>query len=116
MFSIEDSSEPFRAFLGAILSVLKAVPVQPSIFDPYMEFDTILEEEDQGPLSEDDIDDDSGAYRGSSRTNTSSTPMTSSRGTAGHGVALMVRLITLSLPVTWLTPLLADYFLLSLLP
>src|ERR1700728_733577 len=59
LISIENSSEPFRAFLGAILSVIKGVPVDPSEYSPDMELDTITEE---GPLSEDDIDD----YQGDS--------------------------------------------------
>ena len=67
--SIEDSSEPFRAFLGAILFVVKGVVVGPSTFDPAMEFDTI-EEEDPGVLSENDIDGNSGAYRGRLSTGT----------------------------------------------
>jgi hypothetical protein len=62
MCSIENSSAPFRAFLGAMLSVLKGVPVQPSIFDSDMELDCIPEEEDKGLLP---IDDGSGAYPGS---------------------------------------------------
>jgi hypothetical protein len=68
-FSIEDSSEPFRAFLGAILSVVKGVPVESSAYNSDMEFDTfdtIEEEADKGPLPEDDIDDGSGSYQDSS--------------------------------------------------
>lgn len=62
MTSIEDSSEPFRAFLGAILSLTDGV----SKFDTSMELDTIIEEdEDQGPLPQDDIGNGSGAYRSS---------------------------------------------------
>ena len=41
MISIEGSSVPFRALLGAILSVVETVPVEPSEFSPYMEFDQI---------------------------------------------------------------------------
>ncbi|KAH9017321.1 hypothetical protein EDB85DRAFT_2096490 [Lactarius pseudohatsudake] len=44
MFSIEGSSEPFRAFLGAILSVLEGTPVPASEFNPSMVLDTIPEE------------------------------------------------------------------------
>ena len=59
--TIRDSSEPFRAFLGAILSVVKDVPVERSAYSSDMELDTIIEEEeDDGPLPE----DDSGAYSG----------------------------------------------------
>ena len=72
--SIEDSSEPFRAFLGAILSVVEGVAVGPSTFDPAMEFDTIKEEEDAGVLSENDIDGNSGAYRGRLSTGTARGP------------------------------------------
>jgi len=94
-YSIENSSEPFRAFLGAILSVLKAVPVQTSVFNPDMELDVIPEEEDKGPLPEDDVDDGSGAFRGSSGTDISSkVPTTRSRATTSHEATesgLMVR-------------------------
>ncbi|KAF8815478.1 hypothetical protein BYT27DRAFT_7333909 [Phlegmacium glaucopus] len=66
MISIDDSSVPFRALLGAILSVVKKVPVEPTEFNPNnMEFDTLVEEQDEGPLPEDDIDDGS-AYSASS--------------------------------------------------
>lgn len=43
IISIEDSSVPFRAFLGAILSVVEDVPVEPSDFGPHMQLDTIVE-------------------------------------------------------------------------
>ncbi|KAH9083891.1 hypothetical protein EDB83DRAFT_2669793 [Lactarius deliciosus] len=79
MFSIEGSSEPFRAFLGAILSVLAGAPVQASEFNSTMVLDIIPEEGDGGPLPEDDINDDLGEYQGRSTTNISSTlPMTTS--------------------------------------
>jgi hypothetical protein len=64
--SIQESSEPFRAFLGAILSVVKDVPVESSAYNPNMKLDTIEEEQDDGPLPEYDIDDGSGEYQGSS--------------------------------------------------
>ena len=63
--TIEDSSEPFRAFLGAILSVVKDVHVERSAYSPDMKFD-IIKEEDSSPLPEDNIVDDSGAYQGGS--------------------------------------------------
>ncbi|KAH9004927.1 hypothetical protein EDB86DRAFT_2796383 [Lactarius hatsudake] len=75
--SIEDSSEPFRALLGAILSVLKGVPVQASEFNPAMVPDTIPtipEKEEGGSSPEDNADDGSGEYRGSSTKNISSEP------------------------------------------
>jgi len=59
MISIENSSVPFRALLGAILSVAKKVPVEPTEFNPNMELVTIDEEEDGGPLPEDVTDDGS---------------------------------------------------------
>jgi hypothetical protein len=65
-FSIENSSEPFRAFLGAILSVVKGVPVESSAYNSDMEFDTIKEKANKGPLPEHDIDDGSESYQGSS--------------------------------------------------
>ena len=66
LISIEGSSEPFRAFLGAILSVIESVPVEPSVYSPDMELDIITEEHDDGPLPEHDIDDGSGDYQGDS--------------------------------------------------
>ena len=58
MLSIDDSSVPFRALLGAVLSVVKKIPVEPTEFDPDnpdMKLDTIVEEQDEGPLPENDI-------------------------------------------------------------
>ena len=76
--SIEDSSELFRAFLGATLSVIKGVPVEPSSFNPDMELDSIIgEDEDRGPLPEGDC---SGVYPGSSSKGTATDPLT----TCGH--------------------------------
>jgi len=78
--SIENSPEPFRAFLGAILSVVKDVPVEPSMYSQDMELDIITEDDDEGPLPEDDIDDDSGDYRGGSNGSvTTGNPLTRSR-------------------------------------
>ena len=48
---MEDSSQPFRAFLGAILSVHQNLPVQASELTPS---DDIPEEEDAGILEEED--------------------------------------------------------------
>ncbi|KAI0294177.1 hypothetical protein BC826DRAFT_1012766 [Russula brevipes] len=78
--SIDDSSEPFRAFLGAILSVVKGVAVEPSAYNPNIQLDTIEENQDKGPLPEDDIDDRSGEYQDSSgRGADASFPITRSR-------------------------------------
>ena len=52
MISIDDSSVPFRALLGAILSVVKKVPVERTEFTPNMKLDTLVE-------AKDDIDDGS---------------------------------------------------------
>ena len=46
------SSEPFRAFLGAILSVVKDVPVERSVYSSDMELDII--EDDESLLREDE--------------------------------------------------------------
>jgi len=81
--SIEDSSEPFRAFLGAILSVRKGAHVVPSTFNPHMELDTIMKDTDEGPLPEDDINDKSGPYRGSSIRSAAEPPTTRSRAQRG---------------------------------
>ena len=56
MISIDDSSVPFRALLGAILSVVKKIPVEPTEFNPNMELDTLVQKQAEGPLPEDDID------------------------------------------------------------
>jgi hypothetical protein len=83
--SIEDSSQPFRAFLGAIFSVVKGVPVEPSAYSPDMGLDTIEEDEDDGPPPEDDIDDGSGLYQGSSsRGSATGFPRTRCRARDGH--------------------------------
>ena len=69
MLNIKDSSVPFRALLGAILSVTNGVPVSTRTFDPQTAvLDPIPEEDsdDSGPLPENDLDDGSGAYSGGS--------------------------------------------------
>ena len=60
--TIKDSSDSFRAFLGAILSIVKEFPLSVSSADSlHMGLD-IKEEKDDGPLFEDGIDDDLGVY------------------------------------------------------
>ena len=100
--SIEDSSVPFRAFLSAILSAFEGDAVEPSIFNPNMLLDTIAEDEDEdeGPLREDDIDDGSGAYTGSSSTGTADPPVTRGRENAQFGLMVCP---PYSLNVMWLT-------------
>jgi hypothetical protein len=49
--------------LGAILSVVKDVPVESSAYNPNIELHIIEEEQDDGPLPEDDTDDGSGEYQ-----------------------------------------------------
>jgi len=83
--SINDSSKPFQAFLGAILSVVKGVSVKCSAYNSDMQFDTI-EEEDDGPSPEDDIDDGSGVYSSSSGGAATGSPTTCSRA-LGHNNA-----------------------------
>jgi hypothetical protein len=83
--TIRDSSEPFRAFLGAILSVVKDVPVERSAYKSDMKLDIITEEEDDSPLPEDDIDGGLGAYQDSSGgMATTSRPATRSRAHDEH--------------------------------
>ena len=83
--SIKDSSEPFWAFLGAVLSVVKDFPVERSAYSSDMELDIIMEEEDDWLLPEDDIVDDSGAYQGSSgRKAATSHPATRNRAHDEH--------------------------------
>jgi len=77
--SIKDSSEPFQAFLGANLSVLKGEGIEPSTFNPDMQLDTIIEETNEGPPPEDDIGGSS------SKAGATEPPMTHSRArAAGH--------------------------------
>jgi hypothetical protein len=70
--SIQESSEPFRAFLGAILSVVKDVPVESSAYNPNIELDTIEEEQD-------DIDDGSEYQDSSGSGADTGSPMNRSR-------------------------------------
>src|SRR5579863_9074025 len=80
--SIEESSEPFRAFLGAILSVVKDMPVEPCAYNPNIELDTIEKEQDGGPLPE----YGSGEYQVSSgRGADTGSPMTHSRARNSRG-------------------------------
>ena len=59
MINIDNSSVPFRALLGAMLSAVEKVPVEPTEFNPNMELDTLVQEQDEGPSPADDIDDGS---------------------------------------------------------
>ena len=105
-FTIKDSSEPFRAFLGAILSVVRDVPVEGSTYSSDMELDAIEEEEDDGPLPEDDIDNDSGAYQGSS-----SGRATGSRKDENNESELIVRpFLSWPIFIAWVAYLLLGYF------
>jgi hypothetical protein len=111
MISIEDSSKPFRVLLGAILSVVKTVPVEPSFFNREMELDIILEEQDEGPLPEDDIDDGSAYSPSSEEEMANDPPNTRNRHRAGQKKAesgLMVCPCLLS-PVIFLAHLLLDH-------
>jgi hypothetical protein len=58
MISTQDLPEPFRAFLGALLSILKNFPVEPSEFKPKLEFDTIERRETPDLEPGDDIEDE----------------------------------------------------------
>ena len=110
-FTIKDSSEPFRAFLGAILSVVRDVPVEGSTYSSDMELDVIEEKEDEGHLPEDDIDDDSGAYQGSSdRGATTSHPATRSRKDENNESELIVRpFLSWPIFIAWVAYLLLGY-------
>ncbi|KAF8272453.1 hypothetical protein EI94DRAFT_1769734 [Lactarius quietus] len=80
--SIQDSSEPFRAFLGAILSTHLDLPVEASVLSPSGgdipegEDAGISDEEDTGSSPEDDIDDGSGSFADRSSTSTVSSALT----------------------------------------
>jgi hypothetical protein len=46
MLDIVDSSVPFRAYFGSVLSVLKQVPVKPTVLPADLVLDTLQEEDD----------------------------------------------------------------------
>ncbi|KAF8339291.1 hypothetical protein F5887DRAFT_1062844 [Amanita rubescens] len=92
MISIDDSSVPFRALLGAILSVVKKVPVELTEFDPNMKLDIIVEERDEDPLH---INDGS-AYSASSGKIANDPPITRNRHRTGQRKAESELLITSS--------------------
>ncbi|KIM76170.1 hypothetical protein PILCRDRAFT_98772 [Piloderma croceum F 1598] len=97
--SIGGSSKPFQVFLGAILSVVKDVPVKSSPYNSDMEFDSIKEEADDGPLPENDIDDSSGLYIGSSGGRAATDHlMTHEHTRGGHENAEFKLMVTSSLP------------------
>ena len=84
--TIQNSSEPFRAFLGAILSIIKDVPVESNAYNPTILLDTIEEKQDGGPLPEYDIVDGPGERQGSSgRGADTASPITRSRARNSHG-------------------------------
>jgi hypothetical protein len=116
--SIENSSEQFRAFLGAVFSVQNAVPVETSAFDPEIILDNISEGMDYAHFPEEDIVGSSGACGPTDVP--SMVPTIPSRTiTSGHAeepAGLMVRPISGHFLINWLTRLLADYFFLSALP
>ena len=74
LITIEDSSVPFRAFLGAILSVVRGVVVEASVFDDSnSQTLNAVDEAEEGASPTSDTDDGSGEYRGRS-----------GQGSAGH--------------------------------
>ena len=84
MISIDDSSVPFRALLGAILSVVKKVPAEPTEFNPRMKFDALVKEQDEGPSADDDIDDGSPYSASSGEEIMKNPPNTRSRHRTGQ--------------------------------
>jgi hypothetical protein len=78
LITMEGSSVPFRAFLGAILSVAKGGVVEPSVFNDPQPLDTIEEgpREEESPPPHDDGDDGSGEYRGAVNSNEGRRPGT----------------------------------------
>ena len=63
--TMEDSSVPFRAFLGAPFSAFKGVVVEASVFDEHQILEAIDEDEggEEGSPHVSDADNDSGEYR-----------------------------------------------------
>lgn len=81
MIEISNSSIPFRAILGALLSVVQDVAVKPTILPVNATMDIFPEdehEEESGSSSENDYDDGSGAYTPSAHGIGSSRSLTSS--------------------------------------
>jgi hypothetical protein len=63
VIDISNSSIPFRAFLGAILSVIRNIPVRPTVLPVNAIMDMLPEDErDEEEPSVDDYDDESGSY------------------------------------------------------
>ena len=117
--SIEDSSVPFRALLGAMLSVNNNDSVPASVLNPDVLVLDDIPEEDQGDgsVTEDDADDGSGSYVNSSDSSTSTitsdVPKTRSKDGQARGPELMVRpILSHFLPAGSLIHF-VDYFLLS---
>ena len=66
LITMEDTSVPFRALLGAVLSLVKGRVVEASVFSEPQTIDTIEEEapgEEGSPSFGPDGNDDSGEYR-----------------------------------------------------
>ena len=65
-----DISDPFRAYLGATLSVIRNIPVRPTALPVNAIMDTLPEderhEEEDAEPSNDDSDNESGSYTPSS--------------------------------------------------
>jgi hypothetical protein len=117
--SIENSSEQFRAFLGAILSVKNGVPVETSAFDPELKLDNISEEMGYAPSPEEDIVSSSGK-RGPADVSSMVPTIPSraiTRGQAEEPAGLMVRpILDIFLSVGSLVYSQINYFLLPALP
>jgi hypothetical protein len=115
--SIENSSEHFRAFLGAVLSVQNGVPVETSAFDPEMNLDNISAEMDYAPFPEEDIISSSGTRGPADVSSTVSTiPSRVITCDPAEEPGLMVCPISGHFLFRWLTRPLADFLLLSALP
>jgi hypothetical protein len=88
---IKDSSRPFLAYLGALLSVIRNVPVQPTIFPTNIGLDDLDEddEDEEDPVS--DSENDSGSEYlppGNTTSNgngATSQPLTRSQRRSGSG-------------------------------
>lgn len=117
--SMEDSSEPFRALLGAMLSVYHNIPVLATVFSD----NNVLEEdprEDQGDGMVMEDNTDAGSYVDDSNTSTITlkVPMSHSRMGVGQatGSELMVHPITSHFLSVGSLVHFSDYFFLSALP
>jgi hypothetical protein len=93
VIKITDSSVPFRAYLGALISATIDFPVPQPAFPDNLALATLVEDPaEDDAVSPGDDDDRSGEYKPARSVNSAADPpMTCSRHRSGHDSELMVR-------------------------